>query len=123
VLEDYCDMVMETYRDFRMFMEAHRMTGGMVCCMTFWNLMMQKMGYSYSLVHEIASDDSAWDHNLCMDYDGFEHDGKTKVVQFLGGLPYIRNGEKLIRFSALHCWGLWKEKMGYLMELAEASRG
>lgn len=65
---------------------------------------------------------STWDHNLAMSYDDYEMSAEGKVVHFHGGQPYVKRNGDLIRFNALHCWGVWKQRMPELWERSFKAR-
>lgn len=60
---------------------------------------------------------TTFDHNLSIDYEGYEHNGKKKVVKFIGDRPYIynKNLNKNVRFNILHCWS--QEDKAHMREI------
>lgn len=74
---------------------------GGVCDMTLWEHFIKNRDYKVGETTDII-ENSIFDHNFYMAYDGYAHDGQNKIIQWSEGLPYcLRNGE-LIRFNSFH---------------------
>lgn len=68
---------------------------------------------------------AAFDHNLGMDYDGYEFADGGRILHWRNGQPYgtrRRNGiTDYVRFVQLHCWSKHKQRMEDYIRLSEAS--
>jgi hypothetical protein len=114
ILEAFCKFIFKLYEDmncsesreyFGHFeeLQAQRRPGG--CCdMNISELFSKRSGLRFHNTTDIVAG-STFDHNICMDYHGYAHDGRSKVFTWKDGQPYCVGPKGNIRFNVVHCIG------------------
>ena len=126
VLDRFCQFIFKMYEDtsckeskeyFNHFeeLQAHHQPGG--CCdMNISELFSQRSGIRFRNTADIV-EGSTFDHNICMDYHGYQYDGRMKVFTWQNGQPYcMKSTGENVRFNVLHCIGKEQQMQWFLKE-------
>jgi hypothetical protein len=111
-LEGFCNLMLNTYRNKNTYewdkiashyhiRRKYGLAGG-VCDMTLLEFYGRtRVGHVGEMMH-IQPDGSTYDHIICASDQGFDMKNGHKDFKFVSGVPYVRLGDRRIRFNTLH---------------------
>lgn len=89
--------------------------------MWFWCEIVNQAKFKTCPINQLHAQ-GYWDVNMFYGAAVFEHDGKSKVLYWVGRTPYfkLKRDGRLVRALQIHCWGEWKTRTAEILSKATA---